>query len=99
MRLIDGDALKHEICNIPMCGEHEQFYAIVSEVVKVLIAAPTIDPARHARWVEKEYEIDSEIKIAVVCSDCEANRTAGLGLAKYCYNCGARMDGEGEKDG
>lgn len=64
----------------------------MDKVVGMVQNAPTIEPVRHGRWVEKEYVIDDEIFEAVVCGECEANRVAGLGLAKYCYVCGARMD-------
>lgn len=89
MRLIDGDALKHEICNIPMCGEHEQFYAIVSEVIKVLIAAPTVDPARHARWVR-----DDTWRDLYFCSACIGRDIRNNPNYRFCPDCGARMDAE-----
>ena len=47
-------------------------------------------------WIRKEYNIDGEITVGVVCNRCGANRVAGLGLAKYCYMCGARMKGGAE---
>ena len=91
MRLIDGDALKHEICNIPMCGEHEQFYAIVSEVAKVLIAAPTIDAVRHARWIGSWNP--GLFDIPRHCTICGFNNTNhGCVDFKHCPGCGARMD-------
>ena len=104
MRLIDADALKHEICNILMCGEHEQFYAIVSEVAKVLIAAPTVDPARHARWVDVEIlDVDDKgISYTMTwfeCSACGRRVFFKFQKSNHCPNCGARMDAEEEKDG
>ena len=84
IRMIDANALIDYLG----CPEDDRDRA----VNQIIDAAPTIDPVRHARWVEKEYVIDDEIFEAVVCGECEANRVAGIGLAKYCYDCGCRMD-------
>ena len=51
---------------------------------------PTVDvePVRHGRWVEDEYEIPH-------CSECKAiNNTV---YRNYCSNCGARMGGESDE--
>ena len=83
--------------------EDKGFLAVqcgVAFAIEEVKEAPSVDAVEvvHARWVEKEYVIDDEIFEAVVCGECEANRVAGIGLAKYCYDCGCRMDGEEEKD-
>ncbi len=69
-------------------------------------AAPTIDPARHARW--KLRKVNDE-HVQYICSGCNdylgfKGRDIPDALTvrdsyKYCRYCGARMDGEGEKDG
>lgn len=70
-------------------SEHRHF-------IKMVYEQPTADvqEVRHGRWVEKEYYTDGEKSIGMVCCHCGANQVAGLGLAKYCYMCGAKMDGE-----
>lgn len=50
----------------------------------------------EGKWIKKEYDIDGEITIGIVCNRCGANQVAGLGLAKYCYMCGAKMKGGAE---
>lgn len=66
--------------------------------IKIIKNIPTADvqEVKHGRWIRKEYYIDGERSICMVCCHCGANQVAGLGLAKYCYMCGAKMDG---KDG
>ena len=53
-----------------------------------------VQEVKHGRWIRKEYYIDGERSICMVCCHCGANQVAGLGLAKYCYMCGAKMDGK-----
>lgn len=56
--------------------------------------------AKRATWVKKEVRVDKEKKLIVVCSRCGAiERFWVCDRLKYCYSCGARMDGEEEKDG
>ena len=45
-------------------------------------------------WVEAFFENDDEEGTktkSFICSCCGASRVAGLGNAKFCYNCGADM--------
>ena len=49
---------------------------------------------QQGAWVEKTFENDDEEgtkSTSFVCSCCGASRVAGLGNAKFCYNCGADM--------
>lgn len=60
--------------------------------------APAVDVAevKHGKWVEIERVIEGEKHIYKACSLCGASQVAGLGLAKYCYECGSKMDGKTE---
>ena len=51
-RLIDANALKTRINNVPMHGDTEVFYDIMSELVAVVAAAPTIDAVEIVRCRE-----------------------------------------------
>ena len=53
------------------------------------------------QWVEKTFENEDEEGTeskSFVCSCCGASRVAGLGRAKFCYNCGADMRGGGTEE-
>ena len=85
-RLIDANALKTRINNVPMHGDSNVFYDIMSELVSVVASAPTIDAklVMHGCWNERMpdsgyYE----------CSKC---RSYQMGKWDYCHDCGARMD-------
>lgn len=49
VRLIDANALKTRINNVPMHGDTDVFYEIMSELVSVVAAAPTIDAVAVVR--------------------------------------------------
>lgn len=49
VRLIDANALKTRISNVPMHGDTDVFYEIMSELVSVVAAAPTIDAVQVVR--------------------------------------------------
>ena len=66
-------------------------------------AAPTIDPVRNAKWVDVEIlDVDDEgISYTMTwykCSACGWRVLFNFQKSNHCPNCGARMDGEGEKD-
>lgn len=73
--------------------------AITMEGVKILNQFPAADVAevRHGRW-------DSFGGDLFKCSECMAEielpttPEKTLGLLRYCYNCGARMNGGNEND-
>lgn len=52
--------------------------------------APAVDaePVRHGRWVRQD-----ETFTRFMCSACKARNYEGY--EKYCPDCGAKMDGEG----
>lgn len=90
-RLIDANALKTRINNVPMHGDSNVFYDIMSELVSVVASAPTIDaePVRHAEWLI----LNSE---KCECSACGGeqfyDKMLNDQMPNYCANCGARMD-------
>lgn len=101
MRLIDKDALAD---NIAVLFERNQtlidewlMYCVEDEITD----APTIDaePVRHGHWIKQKYEdTEDSATDAWECSICGEGvvwRTEeDIDLEKYCYNCGAKMDGE-----
>ena len=83
MRLIDADALKRE---------PELLYGLtvaITEIQDVINEAPTVEERKHGRWIHS------------CCSICNARLPSNIRLDyvlakdfKYCYNCGAIMDGQ-----
>ena len=95
VRAIDADALR--VYNEYVDGDGG-YVDIVYK--RDLDAAPTIDPERHASWEYRAYDDDEgERRFVASCTKCGQIRVAGIGLANYCPNCGARMDAEEGKDG
>ena len=84
MRLIDADAL---IDSISLSD-----YEAETEALETIATAPTIDvaPVRHGRWIPRRP--DAPMFGAHYCSECEA--PCKDIKAKYCPNCGAKMDGD-----
>ena len=66
--------------------------------VATSIPAADVDPVRHAYWVKRMengvgrgYEVHTPIWS---CSDCGRDYDpASCSIIKYCYICGAKMDG------
>ena len=61
------------------------------------------DAVKHGRWIErKTYIWDLAVGKETVCSVCEKEAVEIINddgrylLSKYCPNCGARMDGDGQ---
>lgn len=99
MDLINRDALKKEYCDCcvvsPDCmGSGCKIYnarCLIEEL-------PTIDaePVKHGQWIH----IRTSGVISVwKCSECDNTITANFANTnpsnhdKFCYNCGAKMDG------
>lgn len=75
MRLIDKDNLIFDVI-IHTSGISRD------EMVKIILAQPTIDPVQHGKWIDQEcggYE----------CSECEMVTDHNT---RYCPNCGTRME-------
>ena len=91
---ICGNCKDHELCdgNIAFCPSAAARRAIND--------APTVDaePVRHGRWINcvNYNKIDDAINYGyTICSVCEKLQQYGY-KAKYCPNCGAKMDGGDE---
>lgn len=100
MRLIDADALKAKIrkaekefrrCKIEPFERKMAFADGVGAVADLIVdEVPTVEERKHGYWTK-----DNK------CSECGAQRPSTQGInkwiyldAKYCYACGAKMDGE-----
>ena len=103
MRLIDADALIDWIDMGHLRNPLETCYS-ERDVVDMLESRPTVDakPVVHGRWV---WGKNSMNQYGAWCTKCECgwedkgndfDRVQGLVIAhKYCPNCGAKMDGDG----
>lgn len=54
------------------------------------IPAADVVPVRHGRWAQTGY--DHGLKVC----ECSVCKKRAYGSTKFCSNCGARMDGDGE---
>lgn len=74
---------------------HESEVEIVEEICTRVRELPALDvaPVVHARWIPiKLYGVDHAIKCSA-CNNCDnPSKVPG----RYCWQCGARMDGETE---
>ena len=96
MRLIDADHTEKvfsELMNLPhdYCGPSDIKISI-DAVFSVLGQVPDVDPVhvKHGRWIDTgraDYYLNKEYR----CSCCNS---VDYLCSPYCYNCGARMDGE-----
>ena len=94
MRPINSDAL-YEKAKTAYENAPWQVRSIYGWFMNIITNEPTIDvvPVHHARWFFDEVEME------YVCSDCSTQAPIGMSsyiLHKYCPNCGARMDLDGE---
>lgn len=65
------------------------------KTVELLNELPALDvaPVVHARWIVKRMAGNI---IALQCSNCENFDNPSKVRGNYCWNCGARMDGEAD---
>lgn len=81
----DTDEIKFDVYNVP-----------VPVVRQNILDMPTIDaePVRHGRW-EEESQNSAYYGKLVSCSECGAFLDPKKVKAyRFCYNCGAKMDGD-----
>lgn len=97
-RLIDADALIDAIKDkiavdkeiYPDDKSSIIFRAGMKNVIGIVKNQDTVDPVKHGRWVDTgraDYYLNKEYR----CSCCNS---VDYMSSPYCYNCGARMDGE-----
>lgn len=51
------------------------------------------DAVKHGRWIPKSYDYGMGGFTLFHCSECD---TPNAFERNYCYNCGAKMDGDGD---
>ena len=100
MRLIDADELlKKHTCDV--YGAYDDSCMVQAVFVPYIKGAPTIEaaPVVHGRWIE------DDARGRHCCSVCEFEVHDDAShvmfgdwriAPKYCPNCGARMDGDGD---
>ena len=94
MRLIDVDQFKAKLLSFMdrKSTTPSDTDCILDGVLNLLDEQPTIDPVKHGRWIHSS----STAYLTVSCSECGYKVNHFLSTwqtAKYCPNCGARMDG------
>lgn len=101
MRLIDADALNSALCVKCANGEISDTCKVTGcGVVEIVGIMPTIEaePVRHGRWIlcKDQTGVDNDNNnFAYFCSCCHYQDVhATRADVKYCWNCGARMDGD-----
>lgn len=95
MRYINAD-----LASAKFTGNFIKFYS--ARLIRMLIdTVPTADvqTIHHAAWIEDGYESGH-----IVCSYCGSGKPKRHGLGKisdreirYCYYCGAKMDGNADE--
>lgn len=97
MRLIDADTLIEDIGNeidkpkkVVLLADYNHFYcAGMRNVIRLVKRLPTIETIKHGHWIDTgrgDYYFSKQYR----CSCCNS---VDYMRAPYCYNCGARMDG------
>lgn len=100
IRLIDGNALQRKIS--ALCEKNKElidnwFANIIDDEIEDF---PTIDPVKHGKWIKRAktnpyVELCSDYDWE--CSECGKMDTHNEKVeVRYCWNCGARMEGEEE---
>lgn len=84
--------LPYETCNATEFARGYERGAI--DAVKVVLATPAADVevVKHGRWVWKDFHGDGSLTLC--CSECLGTDGARE-TAKYCSECGTKMDLEG----
>ena len=99
MRIIDADAFRRELDNHWPFTKDEQSKHGMADVAKsvvliVLNKMPTIEERKTGKWIHILTEADGNALYE--CSECHKGEVhVPIVEVKYCWNCGARMEGEG----
>ena len=83
-----------ELIDFAYRNEDDDLHHTLVTVCSYIDEIPTLDavPVVHARWIDLR-ESYSDIQ-AGRCSNCGVEVAGVDGDVNYCFNCGARMDGE-----
>ena len=94
-RAIDANALQRKL--VEMADFYDADYLFVDAVMDEIDNAPTVDAVEvvHGRWHDV-YLMTPWIATGI-CSHCNLKSyiNPDFPFAKYCPNCGAKMDGDG----
>ena len=96
MRLIDADVLKNKILecskNCFSYGAYGEYYngkeTAYLNVADLIDEAPTVEERKHGHWED----IDLDTSVCSVCKKPQEYET------KYCPECGAKMENNGDDD-
>lgn len=96
---MDTGVLRHVVANVN-CPEElsdADFFLALNAVAEEVDYIPRADvaPVVHSYW---EHIISSDEENIGVCHNCKYPVSWFWGIAKYCPDCGAKMDGKGEGD-
>ena len=87
MRLIDADALIHELNNSHYPGA-PYIDAGISIAIGKVCDAPTIETERKTgKWITQEFGSWTE------CPECHELYDIPIAYSNFCPNCGLKMDG------
>lgn len=88
-RWVDADQIEHTICESTIPQKYKNFFR---KIIRDEIITPTADvtAVRHGYWIVLRIDENSELPV-IQCSNC---LTKTFGAKSYCFNCGAKMDGE-----
>ena len=100
MRLIDADALRKEIRELP--NENTDYFyldLVDREVVQALISeAPTVERPSGI-WIDTDVTYEDTGDVERRCSNCKhGDRQSPSAIVPYCWYCGADMRKEGDSD-
>ena len=75
------------------------FFNGIDTAKEIVENAPTADvvEVKHGEWapiVKQDNYLDPPYCDIIKCSECEEEADVSFHDAKYCYNCGAKMDGK-----
>lgn len=89
MRLIDADRLKRQV--------EGRSWRAKGKMVELIDNSPTVEPAKHGRWIVVSDGYGNGDATAHICECSECKDTIWVYKKatrrwNYCPNCGARMD-------
>ena len=87
MRLIDADALIHELNNSHYPGA-PYVDAGISIAIGKVCDAPTIEERKMGKWITQQFGSWAE------CSECHELYDIPISLSNFCPNCGSDMRGD-----
>ena len=85
---IEREAAKRAIMSQYLSRANKTKYADVIDAVP----AADVEPVRHGRWAHTGY--DHGLKVC----ECSVCKKRAYGSTKFCPNCGAKMDKDGDEE-